>query len=144
MLTRNSQADSYRLTTGNQQLTCGIFITFSGNCQKALTFYQSCFGGTLEFETFDQELQGYKEKPVIRGSLVSDSIVIHGSDLVHNEGRKIGNYLSVFLLCKSFADRKQLIEKLGSGRRRLSSEDDDEQYLVEVTDAFDVRWILVL
>jgi uncharacterized glyoxalase superfamily protein PhnB len=147
MLTRNSQADSHRLSTLKpiaigSQLTCGIFITFSGNCKKALTFYQSCFGGTLEFETFDQELQGYKEKPVIRGSLVSDSIVIHGSDLVHNEGRKIGNYLSVFLLCGSVEERKELAVKLGGVERSVEMYEEDS--LVEVTDAFDVRWILAM
>src|SRR4051794_34025628 len=90
--------------------TSGIFITFSGNCKKALTFYQTCFGGELHFETFDEELQGYTETPVIHGSLVADGIVIHGSDLVHNDGRKIGNYLSIFLPCKNFDDRKMLIE----------------------------------
>ena len=122
----------------------GIFITFSGNCKKALTFYQTCFGGTLHFETFDKELQGYTEIPVISGALVSDRIVIHGSDLVHNEGRKIGNYLSIFLPCKSADDRKILIEKLGSDRRDVATRNDEEDSLVEVTDAFDVQWVLGL
>ena len=71
-----------------------VFITFSGNCRKALTFYQGCFGGTLRLETFGEALDGYPETPVISGSLVSDRVVIHGSDLVHNEGRTLGNYIS--------------------------------------------------
>ena len=76
----------------NNKVTSAIFITFSGNCIKALRFYQSCFGGTLQFETFGKELlQEYTEIPVVSGSLVSDGIIIHGSDLVHEEGRKIGN-----------------------------------------------------
>jgi PhnB protein len=115
----------------------GIFITFSGNCKKALSFYQSCFGGLLQFETFEKEVTGYTETPVVNGSLVSDRIIIHGSDLVHNEGRKIGNYISVFLPCKSTLDRKELIEKLAPGKK-----DTADQKLIEVTDAFDVRWIL--
>ena len=122
----------------------GIFITFSGNCKKALTFYQTCFGGTLHFETFDKELQGYTEIPVISGALVSDRIVIHGSDLVHNEGRKIGNYLSIFLPCKNADDRKVLIEKLGSDRRDVATRNYQEDSLIEVTDAFDVKWVLGL
>ena len=132
------------LFQNSDKLTSGIFITFSGNCKKALTFYQTCFGGTLHFETFDRQLQGYTEIPVISGSLVSDSIVIHGSDLVHNEGRKIGNYLSVFLPCKNTDDRKAFIEKLGSDHRDLSDRNYEEQTLIEVTDAFDVRWVLGL
>lgn len=137
MSTTNSQ-----LSTVNCQLLSGIFITFSGNCKKALTLYQTCFGGTLHFETFDKELPGYTEKPVVSGCLVSDKIVIHGSDLVHKEGRKIGNYLSIFLPCKNAEDRKVLIEKLESVHSGLSANNHEEQKLIEVTDAFDVKWVL--
>lgn len=129
------------LLQNSDKFNSGIFITFSGNCKKALTFYQTCFGGTLHFETFDKELQGYKEKPVINGLLISDSIVIHGSDMVHNEGRKIGNYLSVFLPCKNVDNRKVLIKKLKADHKDLSGGNYEEQ-LIEVIDAFDVRWVL--
>ena len=125
----------------NDKLASGIFITFSGNCRNALTFYQMCFGGTLYFETFE-ELQGYLQKPVINGSLVSDSIVIHGSDLVHNEGRKIGNYVSVFLPCKNADERSVLLKKLEADHKGLIDGYNEDQKLVEVIDAFDVRWIL--
>lgn len=126
----------------SDNLKGAIFITFSGNCKMALTRYQTYFGGTLHFETFDKELQGYTETPVINGSLVSDRIVIHGSDLVHNEGRKIGNYLSIFFPCKNADDRRVLIEKLGSDHKSLSDKNDQDQKLIEVIDAFDVRWVL--
>lgn len=123
-------------------LVSAIFITFSGNCKKALTFYQTCFGGTLQFETFVEELQGYTEMPVVSGSLVSDRIIIHGSDLVHDEGRILGNYIAVFLHCKNTYDRKQLIEKLESDKKKLFIENYNDQKLIEVTDAFNVRWVL--
>lgn len=126
----------------NAKLISAIFITFSGNCKKALTFYQACFGGTLQFETFEKELQGYTEMPVVSGSLVSDRIIIHGSDLVHNEGRKLGNYISIFLHCKNTYDRKELIEKLEFDKKNLFVKNYDDQKLIEVTDAFDVRWVL--
>ena len=92
----------------NDKLRSGVFITFAGNCKKALTFYQTCFGGTLQFETFTEELNGYSEMPVISGSLVSDRIIIHGSDLVHNEGRKPGNNISILLHCKDTYDRNEI------------------------------------
>lgn len=130
----------------NHKVTSAIFITFSGNCIKALKFYQSCFGGTLQFQTFGKELlQDYTETPVVSGSLVSDRIIIHGSDLVHEEGRKIGNYMSIFLHCKTSNDRKVLIEKLEANQKFLFNkhdDDDDDQKLIEITDAFDVRWLL--
>src|SRR5690606_35729947 len=116
--------------------TCGklvsaVFITFSGTCRKALTYYQTCLCGSLQFETFEKELQGYTEMPVVSGSLVSDSIVMHGSDLVHNEGRTLGNYMSIFLHCKNTEDRHALIEKLVLNKKDLFSKNDDGQKLIE-------------
>jgi PhnB protein len=126
------------------QLISGIFITFAGNCKKALTFYQTCFGGTLQIETFGRQLEGFTEIPVLSGSLVSNRIIIYGSDLVHNEGRKLGNYISIFLLCKNSDDRKALIEKLESNKKNDFVNNNDDQKLIEVTDPFDVRWVLAV
>lgn len=126
------------------QLMNGIFITFSGNCKKALQFYQTCFGGKLYFEAFGKEISGYSQCPVIIGSLISDQIVIHGSDLVHDEGRKIGNYLSILLNCKDAVDRKLLIDKLEVNRSISCTPDENIHSLVEITDAFDVRWLLAI
>lgn len=126
----------------HDKLINAIFITFSGNCKKALSFYQTCFGGLLQFETFEQEVHGYPEMPVVSGSLVSDRIIIHGSDLVHNEGRKLGNYIAIFLHCKNTYDRKKLIEKLEFDHHNFFVNNYDDQKLIEITDAFDVRWIL--
>jgi uncharacterized glyoxalase superfamily protein PhnB len=123
------------------KLISGVFITFSGNCKKALTFYQTCFGGFLQFETFEQELEGYTEQPIVTGSLVSDKIIIHGSDLVHNEGRKLGNYLSIFLNCENITDRNLMINKL-TGDKKNAWVNNPDQKLIEVTDAFEVRWVL--
>lgn len=126
----------------HDKLKSAIFITFSGNCKEALSAYQTCFGGRLKFETFEKEIQGYTDMPVVSGSLVSDSIIIHGSDLVHNEGRKLGNYISIFLHCENIHDRRSLIIKLAIGHHNFSPPNYDDQKLIEVIDAFDVRWIL--
>ncbi|MES2653242.1 MAG: glyoxalase [Bacteroidota bacterium] len=140
----------------HHQLISAVFITFSGNCKKALNFYQTCFGGLLQFEDFEKEIQGYAEMPVVSGSLISDRIIIHGSDLVHNEGRKLGNYMSIFLHCKDIDERKELIETITSIPPNQYAHDSfkaiknklypDKKLafdkLIEVTDAFDVRWVL--
>ncbi|HTM97198.1 MAG TPA: hypothetical protein VL088_00570 [Pedobacter sp.] len=124
------------------KLVSSIFITFSGNCKEALQFYQTCFGGLLQFVTFDTELAGFSMLPVVTGSLIADRIVIHGSDLVHNEGRKLGNYMAIFWQCKNINDRQELIKKLLSAKKSTFVRNDDNQELIEVTDAFDVRWVL--
>ncbi|MDF2518187.1 MAG: glyoxalase [Sphingobacterium sp.] len=122
-------------------LRSGVFITFSGNCRKALTFYQSCFGGSLEFDILDKKINGYAELPIVSASLISPNVVIYGSDLVHDDGRKIGNYLSVFLSCTNVIDRGELVSKLTSGRHAVQGNNETDP-LIEVTDIFDVRWIL--
>nr|WP_121271468.1 glyoxalase [Pedobacter schmidteae] len=126
----------------HDNLISAIFITFSGNCKKALAFYQTCFGGLLQFETFEKEIEGYPEIPVVSGSLVSDRIIIYGSDLVHNEGRKLGNYMSIFLHCKNTIERKELVKKLEPGKKFFFVNNDDDQKLFEVIDVYGVRWVL--
>ena len=129
------------ITHNTDYLKAAIFITFSGNCKKALSFYQTCFGGELHFETLDQALPGFTETPVVSGSLVADRIIIHGSDLVHSEGRKVGKYLSIFLRCTNAADRLLLKKKLERNNNK-STDRVEKAALIEVTDAFDVRWML--
>lgn len=96
----------------------------------------------MHFETFEKEIPGYAEIPVVNGSLISDKVIIHGSDLVHCEGRKLGNYLSIFLHCENSTYRKELVEKLEFDRRHFLINHDHDQKLIEVIDAFGVRWVL--
>lgn len=121
-----------------------VFITFSGNCREALTYYQTCFGGSLQFETFEKEELSVTERPVVIGSLFSDKLIIHGSDLVHNEGRILGNYMAAFLHCQTVEERQTLIEKLERGKEYHTIIDDENQKLVEIIDIFEVRWILAV
>lgn len=124
------------------RLPSGIFITFSGNCKEALDFYRECFGGIVHLETFDEALYRNTKRPVIIGSLISDRLIIHGSDLVHDSGRKIGNHLSIFLPCKDEEDRQYLVHKLESTDRKQLHPAVREQKLIEVTDRFAVSWVL--
>lgn len=126
-----------------QQLSgSAVFITFSGNCKQALSFYQTCFGGALQLDTFEQGLQGYPVMPTVSGSLVAERITIHGSDLVHEEGRRLGNYIAIYLHCANAEERRALIERLESGIGNRATAGVDDQKLIEITDDFDVRWVL--
>ncbi len=125
-----------------ERLKSGVFITFSGNCRAALTFYQSCFGGRLHFDKMDRKIEGYSELPIVSAALTSPSVVIYGSDLVHDDGRRIGNYLSVFLSCMDVMDRGRLVAKLAASDGQSVLGNNETDPLVEVVDIFDVRWIL--
>lgn len=121
-----------------------VFVTFSGNCKNALTFYQSCFGGQLNFQFLDVKIPGVNETPILIGSLKSKWIRIYGSDLVPNEGRLIGNSLAIFVNFQDKDQRNNLMERLNDDSKRPITESERDNPLIEITDRFDVSWILAV
>src|SRR5690606_38912389 len=93
-----------------------IFLTFSGNCKRALTFYQNCFGGQLHFEMFDKVVETFPKQFVISGCLRSDKIIIRGSDLTYDQGRIIGNSMAIYVQCSSSLERRTIKNKLLIGK----------------------------
>jgi PhnB protein len=53
----------------------------------------------------------------------------------------VGNYVAVFVPCQDNADREELIGKLTSQRIKNKSGDTAHKF-IEVTDLFNVRWVL--
>src|SRR6478609_8817285 len=96
----------------NKKITNSFFITFSVDCKKALITYQDCFGGDLYFDAFEKSISGIQELPIVSGSLVSEMVTIYGSDLVHDEGRKVGNFMSIYIHCEDFQERLDYLKKL--------------------------------
>ncbi|MBK1896147.1 VOC family protein [Chryseobacterium paridis] len=129
------------LTQQNKSAKFGVFITLAGNCKEALTFYQSCFGGELFLEILEMPLNPYSIKPVISGSLISERIVLYGSDLVHDEGYQMGNHLAIYFPCRNTSERFSLIKQLVGDIEDFPMEM-KKQRLIEITDLFGVRWIL--
>ncbi len=39
------------------------YLSFSGNCREAMTFYQVCFGGQLDLKTFENSPMSEKMPP---------------------------------------------------------------------------------
>lgn len=118
----------------------GIFLTFSGDCRQAFMLYHACFGGELVIDAYTQNIEGYSVQPVIRAVLHSPKLVIQGSDLVYNEGRRVGNYMAVLIACNSCEERTRYIERLydfNHSKDLISS----TEPLVEIVDRFDVRWM---
>jgi uncharacterized glyoxalase superfamily protein PhnB len=124
-----------------ENIKSAFFITFSGNCKKALTIYQACFGGVLHFDTFDKPIDGIKDSPIVSGSLISEKMTIHGSDLVHNQGRQIGNHIAIYIACDSHEQRLYYLQKLDNNHQYDSLKKYSDQKLIEIVDAFNVAWI---
>lgn len=125
-----------------QQLSgSAVFITFSGNCKQALSFYQACLGGELRLHAFEQPLPGYPVMPIVSGSLLAGRVTLHGSDLVPEEGRQPGNHMAIYLQCHHEEERKVLLKKLQAPGQHNGEATADQQ-LVSLTDRFGVRWVL--
>ncbi|MFZ6023686.1 MAG: glyoxalase [Bacteroidota bacterium] len=128
-------------TTGDTHSS--VFITFNGNCRQAFTAYHACFGGELYIESFEPALEGFPGKPVLKAVLKSSKLLIYGSDMVHNEGRRIGNYMALFVYCTSKQERQYYLQQLSAKARHHQSATNEEA-LVEMVDRFDVRWVFAV
>lgn len=94
----------------------------------------------MTIEYFDRKLTGFEQKIVLRANLTSEHITIMGSDLGHNEGLKVGNNMAIYLKCSNLPERQQLINSL-AGQEFLSKNETENSALIEIIDAFEVRWI---
>jgi len=52
--------------------------------------------------------------------------------------------MSIFLQCETPGDRRVLIDKLTAANAKRTIGENDEDALVELVDAFDVRWVLAV
>lgn len=81
------------------------FLSFNGNCQEAMRFYQACFGGRLRLQYLadaaDMEsLPGELTNLIVSATLESEHIRLFATDLMEEEGIFNGNRVS--LLFSSF------------------------------------------
>lgn len=96
------------------------YLTFSGNCRKAMTFYQKCLGGKLVFQTVGESPLSDKmpEKMkdcILHAVLISDSLLLMGSDMVPENGLIKGNAVSLTLNCNSEKEAGVFYKKLSAG-----------------------------
>lgn len=128
------------MTTAPSAIRSAFFITFNGNCQEALLLYQDCFGGKVQFDTFPEPI-GFKKLPVVSGYLYSDPLLIQASDLIQEQGRRVGNQMAILVTCESHQQRLIYLKKLSDRKQYQSFKRLQTQKLIEITDRFDVSWI---
>ncbi|MBS1625413.1 MAG: VOC family protein [Bacteroidetes bacterium] len=93
------------------------YLTFSGNCREAMTFYQTCFGGELFFQTVGEspiadQLPAEMRDLIMHASLTSSKIIIMGSDMTPKGGVYTGNNVSLLIDCSSEEELRDFFEKL--------------------------------
>lgn len=96
------------------------YLTFSGNCREAMSFYNEILGGKLTLQTIGESPMAEKipaemKEYILHSQLKKDSLVMMASDMVGDKGLIKGNAVSLMLGCSSEAEIKNYYEKLSAG-----------------------------
>ena len=96
------------------------YLTFSGNCREAMTFYKECIGGELTVQTIGEspladKMPAKMKDCILHATLVKDAMKLYGSDMVPEGGLVKGNAVSLMLAFRSEDEIKISFEKLADG-----------------------------
>jgi len=125
------------------------YLTFSGNCREAMTFYKECLGGELNFQTVGESPLSDKMPPqmkecILHSTLVKGALVLQGSDMAPQSGLVKGNTVSLSLNCSSEEEIKNCYAKLSAeGKADHPLEDTFWGAMFGgLTDKFGNHWLL--
>lgn len=96
------------------------YLTFSGNCREAMTFYQKCLGGELSFQTIGEsplskKMPARMKNCILHSTLSNGNLLLMGSDIVSEKGLLKGNAVSLVVNCKSENEIKACYKRLSQG-----------------------------
>lgn len=125
------------------------YLTFSGNCREAMTFYKECLGGGLIFQTVGEsplssKMPSKMKNCILHATLTKNDLVLTGSDMVPESGLIKGNAVSLLLDCDSEEEIKTFYKKLSkSGKADHPLEETFWGALFgDLTDKFGNHWLL--
>lgn len=124
-------------------------LTFNGNCRKAMTFYQKCFGGDVLYQTVGEsplstKLPARMKDCIVQAMLVKNDLVLMGSDMVSEYGLIKGNAVMLSLHFHSEEETKKVYRKLSrGGKAKQPLQINSLGVLIgSVTDKFGNHWLL--
>ena len=96
------------------------YLTFSGNCREAMTFYKECLGGELTLQTIGESPMAGKmpakmKDSILHSTLQKATLLMLGTDCVPPPGLIKGNSVSLALNCSSEEEIRDYFEKLSAG-----------------------------
>lgn len=124
-------------------------LTFNGNCREAMTFYQKCFGGKVQFQTVGESpgsahLSKRMKACIVHATLRQNGFVLMGSDMVPELGLIKGNAVTLSVHCRSESEIRVVYHKLAIGgeQNHPLHENTSGGWVGGVTDKFGNHWIL--
>lgn len=125
------------------------YLTFSGNCREAMTFYKECLGGELNFQTIGESPLADKMPPqmkecILHSTLTKGSLVLQGSDMIPQSGLIKGNSVSLSLNCSSEEEIKICYTKLSTDGEETHPIEDTfwGAMFGDLTDKYGNHWLL--
>lgn len=100
--------------------TINAYLTFSGQCREAMMFYKECLGGELYMQTIGESPMAAQIPPgmkahILHATLTRGEMVLMGSDMVGEEGLRMGNTVSMALSLNSEEEIRSCYRKLSEG-----------------------------
>jgi PhnB protein len=125
------------------------YLTFSGNCRKAMEFYKVCLGGELTFQTIGEspmadKMSAKMKDCILHSRLQKGTLIIMGTDCVPESGLIKGNSVSLELDCSSEDEIKKYYKKLSAGGKAGHPLEDTfwGALFGTLTDRFGIHWLL--
>jgi PhnB protein len=95
------------------------YLTFSGNCREAMTFYKDCLGGELMLQTVEgsplaDQMPADAGPSILHSTLTQDAVVLMASDMSLGPVTQ-GTAVSLLLDCSSEEDIQRIFAALSAG-----------------------------
>jgi PhnB protein len=125
------------------------YLTFSGNCREAMTFYQECLGGELNLMAIGESpmathMPKEMKDCILHATLQKGELRLLGSDMVGQEGLNQGNGISLVLECESEAEIRSNYDRLAADGNATHPIEDTfwGGLLGGLTDKYGQHWLL--
>ena len=125
------------------------YLTFTGNCLEAMTFYADCIGGTLEVQKIGEtalaeKMPAQMKECILHARLTKDTMVLMGTDMVPDKGIVKGNAISLMLTSNNEAEIKNYFDKLSAGGEVIQPLEDtfSGSTMGDLTDKYGNHWLL--
>lgn len=128
------------------------YLTFSGNCEEAFTFYRSVFGGEFtNFQRFsdnpsEQKQSEVEGKKIMHVALpIGEGSIIMGSDQPDAYGKPTtGNNFSISITTESEEESNRIFNKISAGGKITMPLEKTfwGAYFGMLTDKFGIQWMV--
>ena len=122
------------------------YLSFSGNCREAMSFYKECLGGELTLQTVAEspmagQMPAEMGQHIMHSSLTSGGITVMAADM--NNNFTTGNAIHLCIVCDNEEQLNTYFNKLSEGGKvNHPVEKFFAGTIGDFTDKFGINWML--